>query len=154
MSISPEDEKKLFDDKELARKVHSAVNQGFAAAGITDDPYGNAFSDAQLEQVNRVVAGVIDTLHSKVKDMRRRGYTQVVLHTYCVSDSGNYADLLINRAAHERLLAAINTNSNLHAWVEGDAEAWLGGRNCRLMLDFSRVYATLLTSHVRLDSPR
>jgi len=154
MSLTPEDEMKLFKAKELARKAFSAINQGFVAAGEQEDPYGYGFGKVEQEAVVRLVAEALEGLHKKVKEARASGVSRTQLYGYKKVDLARGIvpqAIKIERAACERLLAALNANADLFAWTE-DVLDGVFVVGVALWLDFSRLHAGSLTSQVKLDS--
>lgn len=145
MSLSPKDREKLFEAKKLARGVMRQAEQGFVAAGaaIAND---HAFSKDELETIERFVERFTGKMYERVKEARADGYTRVQLHAYNVTNLSG-ANVHVHRAGCERMMAAINANPELHAWVELTSDR----SECRLMLDFSRLYARALDASVLLD---
>lgn len=146
MSLSPKDEKRLFKAQKLARDVMSRVTQGFAAAGSAALQLKP--EDAKLAE--KIVRRVLGEVNVRVKEARSDGASSVDLYEYdldphtSMRDSG--ANISTHRAACEMLMAAINANPELHAWVE-----WFEEEH-HLMLDFSRLHARSLEANVVLDA--
>jgi hypothetical protein len=132
-----EDGKKPLETKKIAHDVMSLTMQGFADSESNACPLTS--EDAKL--ANEIVARVIGKIRASVMKARGDGETRVQLHTYSVErPSSSAGDIFAHRAACERLMAALNANPELHAWVETYLAERIARYN-RLMLDFSRLHA-------------